>query len=75
MPTAYSLKAIPGHPGYVTKLSDSKGPDLEICGFGSTSSLSLVPSLFRPGVVGPDRVLFMGQIEQTACKQITDVKG
>ena len=28
----------------------------------------------RPGMVEPDRVLSMGRIEQTMCKQITDVK-
>ena len=29
----------------------------------STSSLPLLPGSFRPGVVAPDRVLTMGQIE------------
>ena len=39
---------------------------------GSTPSLLLDP--LSPGVVAPDRVLSMGQIEQTVCKQMTDVK-
>ena len=37
-------------------------------------SLPLLPGPLWPGVVVPDRVLSMGQIEQTMCKQIIDVK-
>ena len=33
----------------------------------STPSLPLLPGPLRPGVVALDRVLFMGQIEQTMC--------
>ena len=32
-------------------------------GMRSTSSLPSLPDLLWPGVVAPDRVLFMGQIE------------
>ena len=47
---------------------------LELCGMRSTPSLPLLPGPFWPGVVAPDRVLSMGQIEQTVCKQMTDFK-
>ena len=51
-------------PGYVTKQSDGKVPwMLELWGMGSAPSLSLLPGSLRPGVVAPDRVLSMGQIE------------
>ena len=36
---------------------------LELCGMQSTSSLSLLPGSLWPGVIAPDRVLSMGQIE------------
>ena len=44
------------YPGYESKQSDS-----EATGMQSTSSLPLLPG--PPGVVAPDRVLSMGQIE------------
>ena len=37
-------------------------------------SLSLSSGPLWPGVMVPDRVPSMGQIEQTVCKQMTDVK-
>ena len=40
----------------------------------STLLLPLLQGPLSPGVVAPDRVLSMGQIEQTVCKQMTDVK-
>ena len=36
---------------------------LELCGMQSISLLPLLPGPFSPGVVAPDWVLFMGQIE------------
>ena len=36
---------------------------LELWGIQSTPSLPSLPDLFRSGVVAPDRVLSMGQIE------------
>ena len=36
---------------------------LELWGMWSTPSLPLLPGSLWPGVVAPDRVLFMGQIE------------
>ena len=50
-------------PGYDIKQSDCEAPALEIRGIRGTSSLSLLPSLFWPGVVASDRVLSKGQIE------------
>ena len=51
-------------PGYDTKQSDSEVPEmLEIWGMRSTPSLPSYPAPIRPGVVAPDRVLSMGQIE------------
>ena len=61
-------------PGYDIKPSDGKSPALEILGMQSSSLLPLLPDPLWPGVIAPDRVLSMGQIEQTVCKQITDVK-
>ena len=52
----------------------SEAPVLEIWGMWSTLSLQLLLGLSWPGVVAPDWVLSMGQIEQTVCKQMTDVK-
>ena len=56
------------------KPSDGKAPALEIWGIRCTPSLPLLPGPLWPGLVAPDRVLSMGQIEQTLCKQMTDVK-
>ena len=56
------------------KSSDGEAPALEICGMQSTSSLSLLQDPHWTGVVVPDRVLFMGQIEQMVYKQGTDIK-
>ena len=41
----------------------------------STLSLPFLFGLLWPGVVAPDRVVSMGQIEQIVCKQMTDVWG
>ena len=38
------------------------------------SFIAITPRSTLPEVVGPDRVLSMNQIEQTAGKQMTDVK-
>ena len=62
------------HTGYDIKPSDGEASALKIWGMWSTSSLALLPGSLWPGVVVPDRVLSMGQIEQTVCKQMTDVK-
>ena len=49
----------------------------ELWGMRSAPSLQLLPDLPWPGVVTPDRVLSMGQIELfdhlTVCKQMIDV--
>ena len=51
-------------PRYDTKKSDAVVPVmLELWGMRSTSSLPPLPCPLWPGVVGPDRVLSMGQIE------------
>ena len=50
--------------GYDTKQSVGEVPVmLELWGMQSTPSLSLLPSSLWPGVVAPDRVLSIGQIE------------
>ena len=36
--------------------------------------MPLLPSLLLPGVVAPDRIISMSQIEQSASKQMTDVE-
>ena len=51
-------------PGYDTKESDGEVPVMpELWGMHSTHSLPLIPGLLWPGVVAPDRILSMGQIE------------
>ena len=60
-------------PGYDTKQSDGEAPVmLELWGMQSISSLPLFPCVHCPGVIVPDRVLSMGQIELfdhlTVCK-------
>ena len=59
---------------YDIKLSYGKAPALEIWGMWCTLSLPLFPDSLCSGVVAPDKVLSMSQIEQTMCKQMTDVK-
>ena len=51
-------------PQYDKKRSDGEFPEMwELRGMGSTSSLTSFPGLLWPGVVDPDRVLSMGQME------------
>ena len=51
-------------PRYDTKRTDGKVPVmLKLWGMWSTPSLPSLPGPLRPGVVTPDRVLSMGQIE------------
>ena len=61
-------------PGYDIKPTDSEAPALGIWGMWSTPLLPLLPGPLWPGMVATDRVLSMCQIEQTVCKQVTDVK-
>ena len=63
------------YPRYDIKQSDGEAPImLEIWEMQSNSSLPSLPGSLWPEVVTRDRVLSMGQIEQTVCKQMTDVK-
>ena len=51
-------------PGYETKQSDGEVPVmLALCGMRSTPSLSLLLDPLWSGVIAPDRVLSMAQIE------------
>ena len=51
-------------PRYDTKQSNGEAPVmLELWGMQSTPSLSSVPGPLGPGVIVPDRVLSMSQIE------------
>ena len=59
---------------YDIKPSESKSSALEIWEMYSTTLFSLFRGPLWPGVVEPDRVLSMDQIEQTVCKQMTDEK-
>ena len=61
-------------PRYDAKQSDGETPDLEIWRIWSTPSLPLLSDPLWPGVVAPDRVPSMGQIDQTVYKQMTNVK-
>ena len=56
------------------KPSDDEAAALEFYGTWSTSSLPLLPDPFWLRVAVPDKVLSIGQIEQTVSKQMTDVK-
>ena len=57
-------KTLNEYPGYDTKLSDSVASVmLELWGMRSTPFLSLLPVSLWPGVVVPDSVLLMSQIE------------
>ena len=52
------------YPGYESKPSDGEAPVmLKVWGMQSTSLLLSLPGPFWPGVVAPDRILSMGQIE------------
>ena len=59
---------------YDIKHSVGEASALEIWRMWSTPSLLLFPSPLCPGVVEPDRVLSMGQIEQVMRNQTTDAK-
>ena len=66
-------------PAYDIKQSDAEAPImLDLGGIRSTSPLPSLPCLLWPGVVVPERVLFMDRIEQfdiyTVCKQMTYAK-
>ena len=51
-------------PRYDTKQSDGESPVMvELWGMRSTPSFSSLPAPLYPGVVAPDRVLSVGQIE------------
>ena len=50
-------------PLYDIKQSDGEAPVMEFWGMWSTSSLPLIPGQLWPGVVAPDKILSMGQIE------------
>ena len=50
-------------PGYDIKQSNGEAPALEIWGMWSTPSLPLLPGPLWLGVIAPDRILSMGQIE------------
>ena len=50
-------------PGYDTKRSDHRALVLELWGMLITPSLLLLPGPLGIGVVAPDKVLYMGQIE------------
>ena len=52
-------------PRYDIKQSDGEAPALEIWGMWCSPSLSSFSVPLWPGVVAPDRVLPMGQMEQT----------
>ena len=56
-------KTHPECPRYDIKPSDDVAPALEIWGMWCTPLLPLLPGPLRSGVVAPDRVLSMGQIE------------
>ena len=47
---------------------------LELWEMWSTPSLSLLPGPLWPGVIAPDRVLFMCQIEQCTYAKLNHVK-
>ena len=54
-------------PGYDTKQSGGEAPvKLELWGIRSTPLLPSLPGPPRPGVLAPDNVLSMGQIEQNS---------
>ena len=60
------------YPGYDIRPSDGVAPALKLWWVWSALSLSLLPGSPGPRVVAPDGALSMGQIEQTASKQMTD---
>ena len=61
-------------PGYDIRQSDGKPPALKIWGMWNSPSLLLLLDPLQPRVVAFNMVLSVGQIEQTVCKQITDIK-
>ena len=61
-------------PGYDIKPWNGEAPALEIWVIWSTPTLPLVPCPLRPGVRASYWILSQGQIEQTVCKQMTNVK-
>ena len=59
-PSAEGVRLSNKYPGDDTKQSDGEVPVmLELWGMQSTPSLPLLPGLLWPGMIAPDRVLFM----------------
>ena len=52
--------------GSKTSLHECPGYKIKLLGIRNTLSLTLLPGLLWPGVVAPERVLSMGQIELSA---------
>ena len=50
-------------PGYIMKQSESEAPAQELSAMWSTPLLPLLPGPLWPGVIAPDRVLPVGQVE------------
>ena len=59
--------------GYGLKQSDGEAPVLELWGMWHTPLLPLLPGWLWTGVLAPDRVLSIGQME-LECKQMTYAK-
>ena len=60
-----------GCPRYDTKQSNGEVPVmLELWGMQSTPSLPLLPGPHWPGVIAPDRVLSMNQIELNCVRML-----
>ncbi len=60
-----------GCPGYYTQQSDGEASIiLELLGMRNTPLLPSLPGLLCPGMVAPDRVLFLGQIELNSVKKV-----
>ena len=57
--------------GYDIKQSDSDAPASKIWRIQGTLSLPLLAGSLLPGVVSPETILFIDQIEQTVFKQTT----
>ena len=58
----------------MTKTSDSEVLLLEICRMRSTPPLPLLLGTVEHEGVAPDRIQYIGQIEQSMCYQMTNIK-
>ena len=73
--SAEELNSSNERPGYDTKWSDGEAPVmLELLGMQSTPLLSSLPGPLWPGVVAPDRILYIGHTVYSCLTELFEIE-